>query len=245
MIRFSFVFVFLLGFMGNAFAQQYKIYSTISKGNRAYLKDDFVEAEVLYKKALELDAENLFAKYNLANAVFKQERFDEAIELYKITSENFQSKKDKASAYHNLGNVHLSKKEYEKSIGAFKKALKLNPTDEETRYNLAYAQKHIQKEEDESDENKNDENQDEENEEEKENEDKGDDENEDEQNSDQNEEEDSDDKQNQKEQPQPNQLTKEQAEQLLRALAAEEEKLQNNKQAEEQTPIQFSTEKDW
>jgi Ca-activated chloride channel family protein len=243
MYRFIIAIIILLSTVGNTFAQQYNIYSTISKGNRAFLKDDFVQAEVLYKKALELDAENLQAKYNLANAVYKQERFDEALELYKLTSENFQSKKDKANAYHNLGNVHLSKKEYEKSIEAFKKALKLNPTDEETRYNLAYAQKHLQKEEDESEDKKNDENKDEENEDK---EDENKEENNDEGNDDDeknNENSDEEEKNDQKQQPQPNQLTKEQAEQLLRALAAEEEKLQNDKQ--EKTPVQISTGKDW
>jgi Ca-activated chloride channel homolog len=77
----------------------------------------------------------------LGNAVYQQERYQEAQKLFEASAKMFESKTDKANAYHNLGNVFLSQKQYQKSIEAYKNALKLNPSDMETKYNLAYAKK--------------------------------------------------------------------------------------------------------
>ena len=68
---------------------------------------------------------------------------------------------DKADAFHNLGNVFLSQKKYEQSITAYKEALKLRPNDMDTKYNLAYAQEMIKKEQQQNQENQNQENQEE------------------------------------------------------------------------------------
>ena len=86
--------------------------------------------------------------YNLGNALYKQKKFPEAAEQYQLLAgqgekmiETPEGKARLAEIYHNVGNIGMQSKEYAKSVEAYKQSLRLNPKDDETRYNLALAQK--------------------------------------------------------------------------------------------------------
>ena len=127
----------------------------VYKGNIFYHDSEFEDAAYYYKKAVDESGFNFKANYNLANTQFRLEEFDKAIETYEKIAEYTNTNTKKAKIYHNIGNAQmyaLNKKDDKESykvgnqvqriddaIEAYKKALRANPNDEETRYNLAYA----------------------------------------------------------------------------------------------------------
>lgn len=128
--------------------------SLARQGNDAYAAGKYDEAESNYRKSFHKNPEGDIneAIYNMGNSLFQQERYGEAAEKFNNSVEQLTDKNQKAKAYHNMGNsllraAELSMEEPEKyqqalgaSIESFKNALRNNPTDEDTRYNLAYAQ---------------------------------------------------------------------------------------------------------
>ncbi|EDP96691.1 tetratricopeptide repeat protein [Kordia algicida OT-1] len=115
------------------------------KANKALEDDSFVDAEAEYRKAISKDGENATAKYNLGNAYYQNESYEEAFNRYKQAAEVAMTKAEKHSAYHNMGNVFMKNKEYEKAVAAYKNALRNNPSDDETRYNFALAKEMLEK----------------------------------------------------------------------------------------------------
>ncbi len=88
--------------------------------------------------------------------MYKQKKFAEAIEQFQKFADKTTDKKAKANAYHNIGNANLEAQKYKESIAAYKKALRENPADNETRYNLSYAKKKLQQQQQKKDEEKKD-----------------------------------------------------------------------------------------
>ncbi|RAJ13916.1 tetratricopeptide repeat protein [Arenibacter echinorum] len=132
------------------------------EGNKDLSESNFVNAEANYRRAISKSAENGIAPYNLGNAYYENETYSEAFGRFKQAGENATSKKDKHMAYHNMGNVFMKNKEYQKAVDAYKEALRNDPTDEETRYNLALAKEMLKKQQEEeqkNDQNKDDQNQ--------------------------------------------------------------------------------------
>lgn len=114
-------------------------------GNKRYAKEKYVDAEVSYRKALETNNKSFEANYNLGNALFKQEKYTDALDFFqKAAALETKDKSRIAATMHNLGNALLSSQKIEESIDAYERALKANPKDNETRYNLAVAQ-HLRK----------------------------------------------------------------------------------------------------
>lgn len=114
------------------------------EGNDIYKMKNYSGAEKKYRDALLHDSVKTVANYNLGNALYQQEKYDEAGKAYAdaMTGTN---KDSLARAWHNLGNSMLKMEKYEESISAYKQALRMKPGDEDTRYNLAYAQKKLKK----------------------------------------------------------------------------------------------------
>jgi len=157
-----------LGFCLSSVAQSER--RTTRKGNTQYDSGNFIDAEINYKKALEKNADLLEAEFNLGDALVKQERFDEALESFEKVSSSSENPDLKANAFHNKGNVLLSKQDLEGALESYKDALRINPKDEETRYNYAYVknlldqqQQEQEQNEEDQDENKDDKEQNEEN----------------------------------------------------------------------------------
>jgi tetratricopeptide (TPR) repeat protein len=97
-------------------------------------------------KSLEKNRESKAAQFNLGDALYKQEKYEDALRQFEGAASNKNlSKTAQANAYHNLGNSYLKAQKFPESVDAFKNALKLNPKDNDTRYNLAYAQAMLQK----------------------------------------------------------------------------------------------------
>jgi tetratricopeptide (TPR) repeat protein len=122
-----------------AFSQ--KENENIKKGNKLYKEKKYTNAEIEYRKGLDKNQKSYGSLYNLGNALYKQEKYEEAVEQYKKAEEETTDNKKKAELYHNLGNAYFQQKKYAESANAYQRALKLDPDDDETRYNLAYAQK--------------------------------------------------------------------------------------------------------
>ena len=116
----------------------------VRKGNKAYEKGNYKDAEIDYRKALTVDPKSARAKYNLATSLSKQKNAEEASKVLSNIDTKDMSKTAKAQVYHNLGNSMLQAKKYAESINAYKQALRNNPNDQDTRYNLSYAMKMLQ-----------------------------------------------------------------------------------------------------
>ncbi len=239
MIR-NLVAILLLLACFQGFAQEDKKY--IRKGNNLYEKEDFAGAEESYLKALEKNSQSTKADFNLGDAFYKQKKFAEAAQQFQKVAEKTIDKELKANAYHNLGNSLLQSEKYQESVNAYKQSLKINSTDNETRYNLAYAKKMLQQQQekenkdDKKDENKKDDQKDKDK-------DKKDQDKKDEKNKDKSDEKKEGDKG--KEQPQPNQLSKQEAQQMLDALNNQEKKVQAKLKKKKENGQKLNIEKDW
>ncbi|MCX6308215.1 MAG: tetratricopeptide repeat protein, partial [Bacteroidia bacterium] len=119
--------------------------SDVRKGNRQYEKKKYTEAEIQYRKALEINPKSKEGAYNLGNALYRQNKPKEALEQYQNALNLQNDPKKKSQIFHNAGNVFMANKEYDKAVDAFKNSLIINPSDNETRYNLALAQALLKK----------------------------------------------------------------------------------------------------
>jgi tetratricopeptide (TPR) repeat protein len=150
----------LIGFL--SFAQekdQPQDVKYIYNGNQKLQDNNFVDAEAEYRNAISENPVNPVSKFNLGNAYFKNKKTDEALARYQQAQKVAETKGEKHKAFHNMGNSYMQQKKYDEAIEAYKNALRNNPTDEETRYNLAYA-KEKKKEQDEKDDQNKDKKQD-------------------------------------------------------------------------------------
>lgn len=212
-------------------------------GNQFYHSGKTVEATDMYRQALKANPNNQKAHFNLGNSLYKNALaikgskqvfmqgnkkvssdslaglvFEEAAQSFATVANTISDKDTLHRSWHNIGNCFLQKKDYERAADAYKKSLKYDPKDEDTRYNLAYALKNMppkdkkggggssqqqnKKQEDPNDKNKNS-------------------------------------------APQQGELSKEQAEQLLKALMNAEKKLQDKRKQRPEEMNKNSVEKDW
>ncbi len=144
------------------------------EANKKLSENDFVEAEADYRRAISKSSENSVAPYNLGTAYYEKESYGEAFGRFKEAGELAAAKTEKHKAFHNMGNVYMKRKEYEKAVDAYKEALRNDPEDEETRYNLALAKEMLKKQQDEqkNEDNKDNKDQDQEDKKDKNQEDK-------------------------------------------------------------------------
>ena len=113
----------------------------IRKGNRLFNDSVFVDAEVNYRKALEVNPKSTVSMYNLGNTLSQQQKFKDAMEQYVAAGKIEKDKMKLAHIYHNMGVLFQAGKDYAQAVEAYKMSLRNNPKDDETRYNLALAQK--------------------------------------------------------------------------------------------------------
>ena len=126
----------------------------IASGNELLVEQgNFPNAEAEYRKAIAKNPESTTAKYNLANAYYNSQKYDEALRRYKESTKVATSKQAKHKAFHNQGNTFMEQKKYKDAVEAYKNALRNDPTDNETRYNLALAKKMLEEEQQKNDQN--------------------------------------------------------------------------------------------
>ena len=244
------ILIFITAFSVVAFGQNERKH--VRSGNKLFfdaVKDTtkidsakFVEAETEYRKALNKKPNDLQWNFNLADAIYKQKRFDEAAGKFGDLAEKMTTPEEKARALHNMGNSQLMNSKIDESIESYKKALRQNPTDLDTKYNLAYAQLLKKKQEEQQkqqnqnkDQNKDQDKQDQNKDQNKDQQDK--------QNQDQNKDQQNQDQQQQQQQ---NKISKENAEQLLQVLQNDEKKIQDKvKKQQAAAAKRTRTEKEW
>jgi tetratricopeptide (TPR) repeat protein len=241
----------------------------LSEANNEISQDNFVGAEVNYRKSIAINPSEEIGKYNLGNAYYNEEKNDEAMRRFAQAAAISESKPEKHRAFHNLGNTFMNAKKYQEAVEAYKNALRNNPTDEETRYNLALAKEMLEKnppqggdgddkkedqkenedEKKDDNQNKNDDGKDKESDdgEKKEDKDKGDqkDEKKEGDNKEEGKPDEPEEKQEPKQQPVPGQLSPQQIKNLLEAMNNEEKKVQDKINAKKQKGAKVKSNKDW
>lgn len=206
----------LLMVSATAFGQK-TVRDYLRSGNKLYKDSTFVKAEVDYRKALELDPKSTDAMYNLGNALLMQQKAKDAMEQFEAASKVEKDKKKLSQIYHNMGVILQSSKQYPQCIEAYKKALRNNPADDETRYNLALAQKLLKDQQQNQDQNKQQEQK----------QDKKDDDKQQKNKEQQDQKKKDQQNQNQQQQQNQNQMSKQNAEQLLKAAMQDEKNVQD------------------
>ena len=202
----------------------------VREGNKLYESEKYTESEIAYRKSLEVNPRSTEGTYNLGNSLYKQGKFPEAAEQYQLIAGQGEKmvatpegKARLSEVYHNMGNIFMQNKDYGKAVEVYKQSLRLNPKDDETRYNLALAQKLL------SDQQNQDQSQDQQNDDKQENKDQKDDQ-----------------QQQQQQQPQDDQMSKDNAQQMLDAFLQDEKDTQEKvKKAQMQQQQRRKTEKEW
>jgi len=225
----------------------------IRQGNQAFESGDFKKAEIDYRKALDKNQKSIKGEYNLGGAIYQQKNYEEAQKLYEQLASSDLTKEQKSMTYHNLGNTFLQMQKPEPAIEAYKNALRQNPNDLDTKYNLEFAKKMLKQQQQQQQQNK-DQNKDQENKDQNKDQQKQDQQNQD-QNKDQQKQDQQQNQQNQqqnqdnKSQQQPQQtkqISKEDAERMLQALQDNEKKTLEKLRLEKlKNAKKVRTEKDW
>ena len=203
----------------------------IREGNKQFRMGDYAKAEVSYRKAVEKNPENPQAVYNLGNALMAQKKDSAAVQQFEQSAQIETNPMRKSAAYHNMGVICQTHKMYDEAIEAYKNALRNNPNDDETRYNLVLC-KHLKKKQDQK-QQQNQQNNDDKN--------KNDDKKKDDQKDQQKDKK--DDKQQQ--QQQKPQMSKDNAEQLLNAAIQNEKMTQDKMKQQQQKPQRRNVLKNW
>ncbi|MGB1042912.1 MAG: tetratricopeptide repeat protein [Tenacibaculum sp.] len=133
----------------------------LRKGNKLYNQQKFSDAAITYRKSLDKNSSYDKANYNFGNTLYQEKKYKEAVAQFEVTTKTSKDKFTQAEAYHNIGNAMLAQKQYQQAVDAYKNALRRNPKDDETRYNLAVAQKHLKEQQ--KNEQKNNDNKDQKN----------------------------------------------------------------------------------
>jgi tetratricopeptide (TPR) repeat protein len=113
----------------------------LPKANAHFLKNQYADAEAQYRISKSNNPKKATSAYNLGNSIYKQNQPSEAKFAYANALELATGKIQKHRAYHNIGNVFMTEKAYDKAVEAYKNALRNNPLDDQTRYNYALAKK--------------------------------------------------------------------------------------------------------
>ncbi|MEA1885921.1 MAG: tetratricopeptide repeat protein [Bacteroidota bacterium] len=218
--KYTIIFIFALAFFTSLPLEAQKERKYTRQGNRDYAEKKYEESEILYRRAIDVDPSFNKALFNLGDVLYKQEKYEEAIDNFEQLSEKEFDKENLSASYYNLGNSLLKSGKIEESIEAYKNALRNDPDNMEAKYNLAYAQDLLEKQQQQQQQqqNKNQQDQDK------------DQQNDQKQDSDQDnqeqEEQQQQEQENQQQQQQQQQMSREDAERLLQALAENEKEVQ-------------------
>ncbi|MFH0991974.1 MAG: VWA domain-containing protein [bacterium] len=233
--------LFLLSLAGSLSAQTVR--SHIKSGNNSYEDAKYPDAEISYKKALEKQTDSKEATFNLGNAYYKQQRFDESLRSYNQTIASTKDAGEQSKAMYNLGNSLFKSNKVQESLEAYKHALRLNPSDEDALYNYLLARERLKQEQQQKKDNKD--NKDQKNQQQQQ------------QNQKQNDQQKKQDQQKQQQnnqqqqakqdqvnqQQKKNQMPKDQAERILEAMRNNEKDVQ--KQIRKREAVNVRIEKDW
>jgi Ca-activated chloride channel family protein len=217
----------LTGLPGIIYGQADKKF--IRQGNSEYKDKKYSESELAYRKAIDKNKLSTDAGFNLGDALYRQNKYEEAGKQFLENSEAVTDNTKKSAGFYNMGNSLLNNNKVEESIQAYKNSLKLNPGDKQAKYNLAYAQDLLkkqqqqQKDQQNKDNNKEDKKQD--------------------QNKDQKQDQNKDQKDEKQQQQQG--ISKEDAQRLLNAIANDEKNVQEKVKLEKAAKEKVRTLINW
>ena len=192
----------------------------VRKGNRSYGKENYTESEVHYRRGLDKNSDSFESHFNLGDALFRQEKYPEALEQYveaekclKVAEDLREEKLNSrlADTYHNIGNACYQQQQYDQAVAAYQQSLRHNPKDDETRYNLVKAMQQLKQQQQQQQQNQQNQQQQQE------------------------QQEDQQQQQNQQQEQQQDeqQMDKETAEQILQALEQDEQETQEKMQRQQ------------
>jgi len=205
----------------------------IRQGNREYGKNNYSESEISYRKAIDNNKQSPDAVFNIGDALYKQNKFEDASKQF-VDNVNLNEDKNKKSAsLYNLGNSLLQAKKIEESIEAYKNSLKLNPGSKEAKFNLAYAQDMLEQQKQEQQQQSQDQNKDN---------NKDDQQKQDDKSQEQKKDQNSKDQQDKQEQQG---ISKDDAQRLLNALANDEKNVQEKVKLAKAAKTKINTVKNW
>jgi len=215
----------------------------IRKGNREYEKNKFSDSEISYRKAVDNNKQSSDAVFNVGDALYKQNKFEEAGKQFVENANQNEDKLKKSAGLYNLGNSLLKANKLQESIDAYKNSLKLHPDNREAKYNLSYAQDLLkqQQEQKKQQQDKQDQNKDKKNEDQKKDQKNQNDKNKD-QKQDQNQNNNKDKKQ---QQPQKQEISKDDAQRLLNSLANDEKNVQEKVKLAKASKTKIRTVRNW
>ena len=223
--------ILLLCFAASCFAQVDR--HDVRAGNRKFKRDKFKESEIDYRKAAVKDSLSVAAEYNLASALYRQEDYENAGKALETVKDVASGSAVASDYYYNLGDVALQKKDYKSAVDAFRSALLLTPDDLDAKENYIYAKKMLENQQNgggggnqqNQDQNQN-QNQD--------------------QDQQQDQQQDQNQDQNQNQQPQDQEISPQQAQQMLKAIQAKEKETQDKVNREKAAALESrQKEKNW
>lgn len=201
----------------------------IRRGNRLMRDSVYDKAQIQYQKAVEQNPNNPIARYNLGNSWIFQSKAEEAMKEYEMASRQEKDRMRLASIWHNMGVVMQAAKQFDKAIMCYKQALRNNPNADDTRYNYVLCQRQLKNQDQDNQQNQN--------------QDQQQNQNQQDQQQQQQQQEKKDDGQQQ--QPQPNEISQENAEQMLKAATQDEKSTQEKIQRQQQQQQRKRLQKQW
>ena len=198
----------------------------LRRGNRAFRKGQYDQADIHYRKGLMKDTTSVAAHYNLANNLYRQEQYDQAAQQLDAVKETAPAAAFSADYYFNRGDVAIASEDWQTAVDAFMQCLLRTPDDLQAKENFIYARNKLiqqQQQQGGQDQQNQDQNQDQNKDQDQQNQDQNKDQNQDQQNQDQ---QDQNQDQDQQQQQQPVELNPQQAQQLLQAIQEKEKQTQ-------------------
>ena len=197
----------------------------VRRGNIAYKDSSYTDAEVHYRRGLDVNDQSFEGHFNLGDALFRQEKYPEALEQYaeaekllkandKLQEEQLNSRL--AATYHNIGNALYAQQQYDKAVAAYQQSLRHNPKDNDTRYNLVKAMQQLQQQQQQQNQQQNNQQNQQQND-----------------STQQQQQQQQNQQQNQQPQQNEQQMDKETAEQILQALEQDEKETQEKLQRQQ------------
>ena len=245
-MRFVFsILLILLNFV-NIFAQKEIKFSR--QGNKEYKLKNFDDAELLYRRSFDENPAYNDAMFNLGNALYKQEKYKDALKSFESLADSEIDLLSKADSYYNLGNSFLKDSKLKKSIEAYKNSLRLNPENLHAKYNLAYAQDQLKKQQQQQQQQQEQQNKDDQENKQKNDKNQQQQQGDDNKDKDQQDQQNNDKQQNQDKQEQKQQqdkMSKQDAERLLQALATDEQQVQEKVKEAKASQRRVRTLKNW
>lgn len=122
--------------LGSYFVSSQTNRSMVREGNDLFDSGKYDEAITAYEQSMDIEEIDPDVQYNIANAYYRKDSLQKAIKLLKDLKEGKIDDDLRFKSLHNLGNAYFKSQQLQEAKKAYQSALRLNPSDMETRKNL-------------------------------------------------------------------------------------------------------------